>query len=114
LDDIAEASAQSAERVVNESVYQRSATGGGDAKVLCRRDSPTVEFGLGTLTAHGTDEYTITGALVRNVTGYTHCLCCSPARRCVSERYGVTSRAALWLVADATDQSRSEGTSTPD
>jgi len=67
---IVEASARAAERVVDDTVYRRSATGGGDAKVLRHRGTPTVEFGFGTQTAHGTDEYTTTAALVRNVTSY--------------------------------------------
>ena len=67
---VAEASARAAEHVVDDRVYRRSATGGGDAKVLRHRGVPTVEFGFGTQTAHGTDEYTTTEALVRNATSY--------------------------------------------
>ncbi|MFT4920985.1 MAG: succinyl-diaminopimelate desuccinylase [Haloarculaceae archaeon] len=67
---IVEASASAAERVVEDQVYRRSATGGGDAKVFRHEGIPTVEFGFGTQTAHGTDEYTTTDALVRNVTAY--------------------------------------------
>ena len=67
---IVEASASAAERVVEGPVFRRSATGGGDAKVLRHEGIPTVEFGFGTQTAHGTDEYTTTEALVRNVTAY--------------------------------------------
>lgn len=67
---IAEASAKAAERVVDEAVYRRSATGGGDAKVFRHDGIPTVEFGFGTQTAHGTDEYTTTEALVRNAISY--------------------------------------------
>jgi len=67
---IVEASAQAAEYVVDEQVYRRSATGGGDAKVLRHNGIPTVEFGFGTQTAHGTDEYTTTEALVRNAISY--------------------------------------------
>jgi|AntRauMinimDraft_4_1070384.scaffolds.fasta_scaffold01528_7 acetylornithine deacetylase/succinyl-diaminopimelate desuccinylase-like protein len=67
---IVEASARSAEHVVNDQVYRRSATGGGDAKVLRYNGIPTVEFGFGTQTAHGTDEYTTTEALVRNAVSY--------------------------------------------
>jgi succinyl-diaminopimelate desuccinylase len=55
---------------VDDRVYRRSATGGGDAKVFRREGVPTVEFGFGTQTAHGTDEYTTTDALIRNVTAY--------------------------------------------
>jgi succinyl-diaminopimelate desuccinylase len=43
---------------------------GGDAKVLRHDGIPTVEFGFGTQTAHGTDEYTTTEALVRNAISY--------------------------------------------
>lgn len=65
-----EASVQAAEHVVDEQVYRRSATGGGDAKVLRHEEIPTVEFGFGTQTAHGIDEYTTTEALARNATSY--------------------------------------------
>ncbi|WP_042661820.1 M20 family metallopeptidase [Haloferax sp. ATB1] len=67
---IVEASARAAEHVVDDQVYRRSATGGGDAKVLRHNGIPTVEFGFGTQTAHGTDEYTTTEALVRNAVSY--------------------------------------------
>lgn len=67
---IVEASARAAEHVVDEQVYRRSATGGGDAKVLRHEGIPTVEFGFGTQTAHGTDEYTTTEALFRNAISY--------------------------------------------
>jgi succinyl-diaminopimelate desuccinylase len=67
---IAEASASAADAVVDERVYRRSATGGGDAKVFRHEGIPTVEFGFGTQTAHGTDEYTTTAALARNATAY--------------------------------------------
>ncbi|MCQ4334185.1 M20/M25/M40 family metallo-hydrolase [Natronomonas sp. F2-12] len=67
---IVEASAKAAEHVVDEQIYRRSATGGGDAKVLRHEGIPTVEFGFGTQTAHGTDEYTTTEALVRNAISY--------------------------------------------
>jgi len=67
---IVEASARAAEHVVDDQVYRRSATGGGDAKVLRHEGIPTVEFGFGTQTAHGTDEYTTTEALVRNAISY--------------------------------------------
>lgn len=67
---IVKASASAAERVVEERVYCRSATGGGDAKSLRREGIPTVEFGFGTQTAHSTDEYTTATALARNVTAY--------------------------------------------
>jgi len=67
---IVEASAAAAERVVDDAVYRRSATGGGDAKVLRHAGVPTVEFGFGTRTAHGTDEHTTTEALARNAVSY--------------------------------------------
>jgi succinyl-diaminopimelate desuccinylase len=65
-----EASARAAEAVVDSRVCRRSATGGGDAEVLRHRGVSTVEFGFGTQTAHGADEHTTTGALVRNATSY--------------------------------------------
>ena len=52
---IVEASSRAAEYVVDEQVFRRSATGGGDAEVLRHTGIPTVEFGFGTQTAHGTD-----------------------------------------------------------
>jgi succinyl-diaminopimelate desuccinylase len=67
---IVEASRLAAENVVDDEVYRRSATGGGDAKVLRHEGIPTVEFGFGTQTAHGTDEYTTTEALMRNAISY--------------------------------------------
>jgi succinyl-diaminopimelate desuccinylase len=67
---IVEASTEAAECVVDDPVFRRSATGGGDAKVLRHNDVPTVEFGFGTQTAHGTDEYTTTEELIRNATAY--------------------------------------------
>ncbi len=67
---VVEASARAAEAVVDSRVYRRSATGGGDAKLLRHRGIPTVEFGFGTQTAHGADEYTTTEALARNATSY--------------------------------------------
>lgn len=67
---IVEASVRAAEHVVESDVYRRSATGGGDAKVFRHEGIPTVEFGFGTQTAHGTDEYTTTEALRRNAVSY--------------------------------------------
>ena len=67
---IVEASAAAADHVVDDQVYRRSATGGGDAKVLRHEGIPTVEFGFGTQTAHGTDEYTTPQALGRNAVSY--------------------------------------------
>lgn len=56
--------------MIDDRVYRRSATGGGDAKVLRHNDIPTVEFGFGTKTAHGADEYTTIDALCRNALAY--------------------------------------------
>jgi len=67
---IVEASSTAAEAVVDDPVYCRSATGGGDAKVLRHVGVPTVEFGFGTQSAHGTDEYTTTEALQHNAMAY--------------------------------------------
>jgi Acetylornithine deacetylase/Succinyl-diaminopimelate desuccinylase and related deacylases len=67
---IVKASASAAERVVEERVYCRSATGGGDTKLFRREGIPTVEFGFGTQTAHSTDEYTTATVLARNVAAY--------------------------------------------
>jgi len=58
-------------RTTGESVYRRSATGGGNAKNFRKYGIPTVEFGLGTDTAHAADEYTTIGALVGNAEAYT-------------------------------------------
>jgi succinyl-diaminopimelate desuccinylase len=68
---LVEASAAAADSVVDDPVFCRSATGGGDAKVLRHDGIPTVEFGFGTQTAHGTDEYTTAEALRHNVTAYS-------------------------------------------
>ena len=67
---LVEASATAAESVGDDTVCCRSATRGGDATVLRHGGVPTVEFGFGTQTAHGTDEYATTDALVRNATAY--------------------------------------------
>jgi len=67
---IVAASAEAGAAVVDDRVYRRSATGGGDAKVFRHDGIPTVEFGFGTQTAHGTDEYTTERALLRNATSY--------------------------------------------
>ena len=61
---------QTAERVVDERVYRRSATGGGDAKTFRHAGVPTVEFGVGTDTAHAVDEYTTVEALAQNAAVY--------------------------------------------
>ena len=67
---IAAASAAAAADIVNGRVYRPSTTGGSDASILRRHGIPAVEFGFGTDTAHGTDEYTTTQALERNVAAY--------------------------------------------
>lgn len=65
-----EASASAGDRVVDEPVFRRSTPGGGDAKRFRHEGIPTVEFGFGTQTAHGVDEYATRDALIRHVTGY--------------------------------------------
>ena len=60
-----------AEAVTGERIYRRSATGGGDAKTVRNAGIPTVEFGLGTDTAHAVDEYTTVDALAGNAAVYT-------------------------------------------
>jgi succinyl-diaminopimelate desuccinylase len=68
---LVDAVTESAETVTGERIYRRSATGGGDAKTLRNAGNPTVEFGLGTDTAHGVDEYTTVDALADNAAVYT-------------------------------------------
>ena len=68
---VAEATARVAAEVTGERVYRRSATGGGDTKALRNAGIPTVEFGLGTDTAHADDEYTTVDALLDNARVYT-------------------------------------------
>ncbi|MEF8806438.1 M20 family metallopeptidase [Natronomonas sp.] len=67
---LVEAVASTAEDVVGERVYRRSATGGGDAKKLRTAEIPTVEFAFGTDTVHAVDEYTTVDALVDNAAVY--------------------------------------------
>jgi len=67
---LANAVAAVAGDVTGERVYRRSATGGGDAKKLRNAGVPTVEFGLGTDTAHAVDEFTTRDALVGNAEVY--------------------------------------------
>ncbi len=67
---LVEAVAETAEAVTGERIYRRSATGGGDAKTLRNAGIPTVEFGLGTDTAHAVDEYTTVEALAGNAAVY--------------------------------------------
>lgn len=57
--------------VTGDRIFRRSATGGGDAKKLRNAGIPTVEFALGTETAHGVDEYTLLEALQKNAEIYT-------------------------------------------
>lgn len=61
---------ETATEVTGDRVYRRSATGGGDAKKLRNAGVPSVEFGLGTDTAHDVDEYTTTDALLGNAMVY--------------------------------------------
>jgi succinyl-diaminopimelate desuccinylase len=65
-----EAVATTAEGVLGEDVYRRSATGGGDAKKLRNAGIPTVEFGVGTETAHAPEEYTTVDAIAGNALVY--------------------------------------------
>ncbi|MEF8799629.1 MAG: M20/M25/M40 family metallo-hydrolase [Halolamina sp.] len=67
---LVEAVVSAAEETTGERVYRRSATGGGDAKKLRNAGIPTVEFGLGTDTVHGDDEYTTVDAVVGNAVTY--------------------------------------------
>ncbi|WP_255152007.1 M20 family metallopeptidase [Halorarius halobius] len=64
------AATAAAEAVTGDRIYRRSATGGGDAKTLRHAGIPTVEFGLGTDTAHAVDEYTTLDALAGNAQVY--------------------------------------------
>jgi len=56
--------------VTGDRIYRRSATGGGDAKRFRNAGVPTVEFGLGTDTAHAADEHTTVEALRNNLAVY--------------------------------------------
>jgi len=67
---VAEATVGTAEAVLEDRVYRRSATGGGDAKRLRNRGIPAVEFALGTDTVHAVDEYTTVDALADTATVY--------------------------------------------
>ncbi|WP_254538452.1 M20 family metallopeptidase [Halomarina litorea] len=60
-----------ASEVLDDTVYRRSATGGGDAKTLRNAGIPTVEFALGTETVHAVDEYTTVDAVTANALVYT-------------------------------------------
>ncbi|MFB6082345.1 MAG: M20 family metallopeptidase [Halanaeroarchaeum sp.] len=59
-----------ASAVVDERIYRRSATGGGDAKTLRNEGISTVEFALGNDSAHAVDEYTTLEALRANTAVY--------------------------------------------
>ena len=59
-----------ASAVVDDRIYRRSATGGGDAKTFRHAGVPTVEFAVGTETAHAVDEYTTDEALRRTAAVY--------------------------------------------
>lgn len=61
---------ETAEAVVDEEVFLRSATGGGDAKTLRNGGIATVEFGVGTETVHAVDEFITPDALAANAEIY--------------------------------------------
>ena len=63
---IVSAVSAAAEAITGTSIVRRSATGGGDVKTLRNAGIETVEFGIGTDTAHAVDEYTTVEALVEN------------------------------------------------
>jgi succinyl-diaminopimelate desuccinylase len=67
---IVEATVDIAESVLGERVFRRSATGGGDAKTLRNAGIPTVEFGVGTDTAHTSEEYVTAQALLASAQTY--------------------------------------------
>lgn len=60
------------EAVTGERTFARSATGGGDAKALRNDGLSTVEFALGTETAHAVDERTTRQALCQTAQIYAH------------------------------------------
>ncbi|WP_254766709.1 M20 family metallopeptidase [Salinilacihabitans rarus] len=64
------ATTTAARAVLDERVYRRSATGGGDAKRLRNAGIPTVEFAVATDTAHACDEYTTVDALAATAEAY--------------------------------------------
>ena len=67
---LVEAVTDAASAAVEGRLYRRSATGGGDAKTFRHAGIPTVEFAVGTDTAHAVDEYTTIEALRRNAAVY--------------------------------------------
>lgn len=62
---------EAATNVTDQRVFRRSATGGGDVKTLRNAGISTVEFALGTDTAHAVDERTTVEALVETAQIYT-------------------------------------------
>ena len=67
---LVDAVARTVRSVTGEHIYRRSATGGGDAKTFRNAGIPTVEFAVGTDTAHAVDEYTTVDALAGNAAVY--------------------------------------------
>ncbi|WP_418279916.1 M20 family metallopeptidase [Halorubrum sp. DTA98] len=67
---LVEAVTTTASDVVDDRIYRRSATGGGDAKKFRNAGVPTVEFAFGTDTVHAVDEYTTADALAMNAEVY--------------------------------------------
>ena len=67
---LVEAVTETAATVVDDRIYRRSATGGGDAKTFRHAGVPTVEFAFGTDTVHAVDEYTTAAALRRTAAVY--------------------------------------------
>ncbi|WP_253738405.1 M20 family metallopeptidase [Halohasta salina] len=67
---LVEAVTDAASEAVEGRLYRRSATGGGDAKTFRHAGIPTVEFAVGTDTAHAVDEYTTVEALRRTAAVY--------------------------------------------
>ncbi|MFW6385226.1 MAG: M20 family metallopeptidase, partial [Halodesulfurarchaeum sp.] len=65
------ATTAAAESVLGERPALVSATGGGDAKSTRSEGIPTVEFGVGSDTVHGVDEYISTRALFENASIYS-------------------------------------------
>lgn len=68
---LVEAVTETAASVVDDRIYRRSATGGGDAKKFRQAGIPAVEFAFGTETVHAVDEYTTADALAANSEVYT-------------------------------------------
>lgn len=69
---VVESTVSVANTVSQSEVWRRSATGGGNAKKLREAGIPTVDFGFGTDTAHGVDEYTTLDALEKNTEAYAY------------------------------------------